>query len=288
MSETLSGQLDEFVGEAADYDDRDTGEVQETKPQRRTRKPRSGHVRAHETGVPLPGEERASVNLRHWNALVTTNPKYAKPFKRPGGFQGTAVSPTWREMRMTEHFGPIGVAWGMHRPEFQLVPIEGNGELLVYCTVRLWYIENGTEASVYGVGGDKVIRRGRDGLHTSDEAFKSAFTDALGNAMKRIGVAGDVHLGLFDDDKYIREATDAFAESTTPSNGQQQGMAKKSEPQPIVGPSPEHIATVLRTAQEKKAAGREEALAWYEDLLPEDKEILRVAKARRQARELQS
>jgi hypothetical protein len=152
-------------------------------------------------------------NLRHWNALGRTDPAHTKGFQRAGGFRGTAIKPIWTELRMTEQFGPCGVGWGMDKPEFQLVPIDGNGELLVFCTVRLWYVDpdgNGTVGTVYGVGGDKVITRRSSGLATSDEAFKACFTDALSNAMKHVGVGADVHMGLFDDSKYVREASEAF------------------------------------------------------------------------------
>src|SRR4029077_10190912 len=133
-----------------------------------------------------------------------------------GGFKGTAIKPIESGRRMTEHFGPCGVGWGMDKPEFQLVPIEGNGEIMVFCTVSIWYSEPSAtpspyRCSVYGVGGDKVVTRGAGGLRTSDEAFKSAYTDALGNAMKQIGMAADIHMGLFDDSKYVRDVRAEFA-----------------------------------------------------------------------------
>jgi hypothetical protein len=157
----------------------------------------------------------ANPNLRHWEALGTTDPAHTKPFQKAGGFRGTAVRPIESVRRMTEHFGPCGIGWGMGKPEFEIVPVEGNGELLVFCTISLWYMDGpGDERAnslVWGVGGDKVVAKGTSGLRTSDEAYKSAYTDALSNAMKHIGVAADVHMGRFDDSKYVAETRAEFA-----------------------------------------------------------------------------
>lgn len=175
-----------------------------------------------------------SDNLRHWSALEKTDPKHTKPFDR-GRFKGTATKPIWHELRMTEHFGPCGVAWGMDQPEFQLVPA-GN-EIVVYCTVAVWYMDDGKRATVYGVGGDKVLAVQRTGPFVSDEAFKAAFTDAIGNAMKHIGVGADIHMGLFEDNKYVAAAQREFADdgpypSAQPQAPRDAGMVRAADVPP--------------------------------------------------------
>ena len=154
--------------------------------------------------TPLPG---AKDNLALWNALSKTDPRHTKPFKRTGGFTGTAIKPIWIVQRLTELFGPVGQGWGMGRPQFDTV-IGSEGEVLVFCTVECWH---GTpENSFYGVGGDKAIGKNKYGLNADDEAFKKAFTDAIGNAFKFLGVGADVHMGQFDDSKYVREVEAEF------------------------------------------------------------------------------
>ncbi len=148
-------------------------------------------------------------NLALWNALSKTDPAHTKPFKRAGGFSGTAIKPMWIIRMLTEQFGPVGKGWGYSRPEFQLVP--ANNELLVFCTVEAWH---GDRANVmYGVGGDKVVAVFQSGPKTDDEAFKKAFTDALGNAFKFVGAGADVHMGQFDDSKYRDEVAREFQEA---------------------------------------------------------------------------
>lgn len=150
-------------------------------------------------------------NLRHWNALSKTDPKHTKPFQRAGGFKGTAIKPIYMAQKMTEHFGPCGIGWGMTKPDFQVV--QAADETLVYCTVGIWYIDNNTQAlPVYGVGGDKAATKNKNGPVFDDEAFKKSYTDALSNAMKQIGVGADVHMGMFEDAKYVSELKKEFAD----------------------------------------------------------------------------
>lgn len=143
--------------------------------------------------------------LRIWNAVSKTDPAHTKRFKRAGGFEGTAVTPIYTDRKMTERFGPCGIGWGMSEPTFQLVN-GSDGEVAVYCWLALWYAENGTRSDpVYGVGGDFAIKKNKYGLTADDEAFKKAYTDALGNAMKHLGMSADVHMGQHDDDKYVTQ-----------------------------------------------------------------------------------
>lgn len=151
-----------------------------------------------------------------WEQLSKTDPKHTKGFSRAGGFKGTAIKPQWVVQRLTEVFGACGVGWGIGEPSFQTVPA-GN-EILVYCKVSAWH---GDESNViWGVGGDKVLVQRQSGPFTDDEAFKKAFTDAIMNAFKFIGVGHDVHMGRFDDSKYVQEVEREFANGPkTPSPG---------------------------------------------------------------------
>lgn len=143
----------------------------------------------------------ADNNLHIWQQLEHTDPEHTKPFQRTGGFRGTAIKPIYSIRKMTEVFGPCGEGWGVHEPKFEIV-----GDA-VFCTVALWYESEGhsSYATVYGVGGDLVVKHTKDGRsYHDDEAFKKAFTDALTNSMKHIGMSADVHMGDFDGSKYVQ------------------------------------------------------------------------------------
>lgn len=155
----------------------------------------------------------SAANTAIWDALCKTDPAHTKQFSRAGGFKGTAIKPMWAIKRLTEQFGACGTGWGTQEPRFETVHAV-EGEVLVYCTLAGWYADpkSGEPKSVFGVGGDKAISRNRNGLFVDDEAFKKAFTDALMNAFKHVGVGADVHMGLFDDSKYVAEAAKEFSE----------------------------------------------------------------------------
>lgn len=161
----------------------------------------------------------SSENCKLWDALGRTDPAHTKQFSRSGGFKGTAIKPMWSYRRMTEEFGPCGDGWGVNEPSFQVVP-GPEGEVLVYCTASVWYTyaPGERQRTVYGVGGDKVVNKFSSGLKSDDEAFKKAFTDAVTNALKLIGVGADVHMGMFDDNKYVNTMRQEFSDepATTP------------------------------------------------------------------------
>lgn len=153
-----------------------------------------------------------------WDKLGRTDPAHTKPFTRAGGFKGTAIKPMFSYRRMTEEFGPCGTGWGIGKPEFQVV--NAGEEVLVYCTVSIWYTDSKVTSSevdsVFGVGGDKVLSKTQSGIRTDDEAFKKAFTDAVTNALKLIGVGADVHMGMFDDSKYVNDMRAEFEQEAKP------------------------------------------------------------------------
>lgn len=157
-----------------------------------------------------------TANMRIWDELGRTDPSQTKTFKRGGGFSGTAIKPMWVYKRLTEFFGPCGEGWGVNEPSFQVVPGD-NREQLVYCTVSAWC--GSLNNVLWGVGGDKVTtyikaneQYGRpERWENDDEAFKKAFTDAIMNAFKSVGVAADVHMGRFDDNKYVSEMKAEFS-----------------------------------------------------------------------------
>lgn len=168
--------------------------------------------------------EKPNEKMMLWNALGKTDPSQTKQFQRAGGFRGTALKPMWVWQQLTEQFGPFGAGWGCDKPEFSTIP--AGGELLVFCTVQGWH---GTrDNALWGVGGDKVVAVTKNGPKADDEAFKKAFTDALMNAFKFVGAGADIHMGRFDDNKYVQQLEKEFAPPPEPANG--------NRPTPLTGP----------------------------------------------------
>ena len=160
-------------------------------------------------------------NTKIWDDLKRVPPDHLKAFTRAGGFKGTAIKPMWTIHRMTEVFGSCGVGWGINEPSFQVVT--AGEEILVYCTVAVWHEK--PSQILHGVGGDKVRTVFDKGPKNDDEAFKKAFTDAVTNALKHLGAGADVHMGLWDGNKYIEEA-DAPQKPKTESRGEYDRLSK--------------------------------------------------------------
>lgn len=173
-------------------------------------------------------------NLELWDKVRRVPQEHLKPFKRAGGFSGTAIKPMWTVQTMTETFGPCGQGWGIDVPTFQIVAGD-NRETLVYCTVSVWH--GAPEKKIFGVGGDRVVThiKANDKYNTperwqnDDEAFKKAFTDAVGNALKFLGVGADIHMGLWDGNKYIDETPEKPAPKAMPKATARPEYARMSE-----------------------------------------------------------
>jgi hypothetical protein len=125
----------------------------------------------------------------------------------------TDISPQWRYMAMTETFGPCGIGWRYEIAKLWIEP-GTNGQMVAFAHVLL-YVKQDPEAHrpqfpqtnewsfpIPGVGGSMFIAEEKNGLRTSDEAYKMAVTDALSVSMKQLGVAADIYMNLWDGSKY--------------------------------------------------------------------------------------
>lgn len=159
-------------------------------------------------------------NLSIWNTLEATDPEHTKDFKRAGGFEGTAINPMYAIKKMTEVFGPMGKGWGIESTQEERVPV--GDEILIFIQVCLWWGEETPDGKrfkhVVGPqwGGDSVVRKRRDGgTMLDDEAYKKAMTDAMLKCMSYLGIGADIHLGLYDDNKYVANAKRDFDDGST-------------------------------------------------------------------------
>jgi len=151
-----------------------------------------------------------------FTAFFATPADETKDFKRPGGFSGKSVSPFYLVKRLTERFGLCGKGWKVHHYDTKFVSAP-NGTTAVYVLLSLLYKEQGdTEWNEVGphYGGDVIMdlkkperqTKNMDGtfntLDVDDEACKKAYTDAFSKCCSWLGLAGDIHDGMADGDKY--------------------------------------------------------------------------------------
>ena len=165
-----------------------------------------------------------------WEAVCHTDPKYTKEFSRAGGFKGTAINPTYQTMRATDIFGPYGMGWGMRNFKSQFV--HAGDEVLHLLEVEFWYkatkefIEQyqpkgAVEGEVYsfpGFGATTFVAKRRDGSTFMDEeAAKKSETDARTKCLSQLGFSADIHLGLYDSNKYVNDVRAQFSGEKTAS-----------------------------------------------------------------------
>ena len=108
----------------------------------------------------------------------------------------TDINPVWRVMAMTEIYGPCGIGWKFTIDK-QWSEKGFDNQVFAFTNVSLYIkCESKWSEAIPGNGGSMLIANEKAGPYCSDEAYKMATTDALGTAMKMLGVAADVYMGV--------------------------------------------------------------------------------------------
>ena len=141
-------------------------------------------------------------NLKLWDK-VAKPPKEALKEIKGGRLSGmTDIKPQWRYKAMTEQFGPCGVGWRYDITKQWTEP-GSDEQIICYVNIELFFLHDGVwSEAIPGTGGSMIVTKERAGLHTSDEGYKMALTDALSVAMSRIGVAAEIYMGNWTGSKY--------------------------------------------------------------------------------------
>ena len=114
----------------------------------------------------------------------------------------TDINPMWRIKVLTEKFGPCGFGW---KTRIVRAWLDGGANDAVAANVEIeLYVKYNGEWSepIPGIGGAAFIAKEANGLHTDDDAYKKAYTDAISVACKALGIAADVYFEKDPDSKY--------------------------------------------------------------------------------------
>lgn len=145
-------------------------------------------------------------NLKLWDAVKETDPKYTKPAKI-GGMNITAISPQYQIMLATEQFGSYGEGFGFKSIELDYSLIE-RFNLVVFKGV---FFHPKGEFEI--INSSKMYMDRAQKMVDADFA-KKIETDALTKALSKLGFNADVFMGRFDDTKYVLEMEAKFRQST--------------------------------------------------------------------------
>jgi len=145
-----------------------------------------------------------SENLKLWNAVEKTNPKYTKQ-ANVGGNKITSIAPQYQIMNVTEQFGSYGKTWGFKNIELDYTLVS-EFNLIVFKAI--FFYPNGEFPTI------NSIKMFMDNAKTKidDNFAKKLETDTLTKAISKLGFNADIFMGKFDDVKYLAEVTKEFSE----------------------------------------------------------------------------
>jgi hypothetical protein len=143
-----------------------------------------------------------NINLKIYD-LMKEVPDEAKKKIQGGRLSGmTDIKPMWRIEKLTEVFGPCGFGWKTTIKNKEIID-GANDEKIAIVDIDLFvYIDGKWSDAIEGTGGSSFISKEKNGLYTSDECFKMAYTDALSVACKSLGMGASVYWG---DSKYDKK-----------------------------------------------------------------------------------
>ena len=155
-----------------------------------------------------------SENMVAWDRLATTDEAFTKAFDK-GTYSGTAINKQYCLMKLTEVFGPVGKGWGVREEKLSYKTMPNDDVMAVFRVVG-WYLLDGQEINTApGYGSAFFFRSTKS--KTDDDAVKKAFSDALTNAFKYVGLSADVYLGWYDDSKYLDDLRQRESEPSSTS-----------------------------------------------------------------------
>jgi hypothetical protein len=139
--------------------------------------------------------ERVKEHLKTYKALSSVPETSLKKIEGGRLKNKSDITPQWRYKVMTETFGLCGFGW-KYEVTKQWTEKGSFDQIMCFVNIDLYVkIEEEWSTPIPANGGNMLVTKESTGLHTSDEGFKMATTDALGTAMKMLGVAADVYMG---------------------------------------------------------------------------------------------
>lgn len=137
-------------------------------------------------------EHNTNDNLALYNR-VREVPQEAKKEILAGRLKGkTDINPLWRIQTLTREFGPVGYGWYTEIVESTTESV--GTEKALYIHLKL-YVRYGEEwsAPIEGFGGSMIVANEKNGPFLDDDAYKKAYTDAISQACRSLGIGADVY-----------------------------------------------------------------------------------------------
>lgn len=140
-------------------------------------------------------------NLRLWTAHDDIDPKFTKAITGRD-YGGTSPNPQYVIKCLTDMFGPVGAGFGWR------VVAEGferfGDTALHWCRIEFWHTDRANVFEAYGQTKAAYITS-KGTMRVDEDAPKKSLTDAIIKAASQLGVAANIFLGRWDDQKYVAQ-----------------------------------------------------------------------------------
>ncbi len=155
-----------------------------------------------------------SNNLSLWTRFENIDPKFTKPITGRD-YTGTSPNPQYIIKCLTEMFGPIGKGFGWNVVAEDFTQLGDTH--LHWCRIRFWWRDAEGQHECEQYGQTKAAYITSKGTHRVDEdAPKKSLTDAIVKAASHLGIAANIFLGRWDDQKYVAEVAKEYRAAELP------------------------------------------------------------------------
>ena len=149
-------------------------------------------------------------NLRHWNQHADIDPRFTKPITGKQ-YKGTSPNPQYVIKCLTDIFGPVGEGFGWDVVAEDFTPM--GDEVLHWCRIKFWHSDRANTYDSYGQ--TKALMKTKNGLMLDEDAPKKSLTDAIIKAASHVGIASNIFLGRWDDQKYVAQVAQEHVQRET-------------------------------------------------------------------------
>lgn len=164
-------------------------------------------------------------NLDQWNRFADIDPAFTKPITgKP--YRGTSPNPQYVIRCLTEMFGPVGSGFGWDVVAEDFTPM--GDEVLHWCRIKFWHTDRANTFDSYGQ--TKALMKTRNGMMLDEDAPKKSLTDAIIKAASHIGIAANIFLGRWDDQKYVAQVAAEYQAEKAPGEIDQAVAILQSAP----------------------------------------------------------
>lgn len=147
-----------------------------------------------------------SANLALWEKHEDIDPKFTKAITGRD-YGGTSPNPQYVIKCLTDLFGPVGLGFGWRVVAEGFQPFGDTS--LHWCRIEFWHTDRANTFEAYGqTKAAYVTSKGT--MRVDEDAPKKSLTDAIVKAASQIGVAANIFLGRWDDQKYVAEVNAEF------------------------------------------------------------------------------